>query len=385
MKSAIKKAFDILIDELWEVSMAIHNAPELGYEEKNACRVLSNTLRVHEFTVTEGVYNIETAFRAEYTSSKMGPTVAFLCEYDALPGIGHACGHNLIAAMGMGAGIGLKTVIDDIGGRIVVLGTPAEETDGAKIAMISAGAFDDIDIAMMTHPGAVSETSGSSMALNAYEFKYFGKSAHAAQSPEQGINALDAVIQLFNGINALRQHVPDDVRIHGIITDGGKAPNIVPDYAAAQFYIRAGSKAVRDMVTKKVLCCADGAAEMTGARLETSVFNQPYDDLVSNQMLSELFNANLLALGEKFINPAKAASVSLDMGNVSQIVPSIHPWIGLDCPGTALHTSEFAAKAASSEAKSALKRGACAMAMTAYDYLDSKDTQVAVRKFFDLK
>ena len=197
MKDKIISELNDVLDELWDVSVAIHDKPELGYEEVFACHTLCASLRAHGFTVEEGVYDIATAFRAEYISGKAGATVAFLCEYDALPGMGHACGHNLIAAMGLGGAIGLKSVVEETGGRIIVLGTPAEETDGAKVHMIDAGAFKNIDAAMMVHPGQVSEASGSSLALNAYEFRYYGKSAHAAQSPEQGINALDSVIHLF--------------------------------------------------------------------------------------------------------------------------------------------------------------------------------------------
>lgn len=386
MKDKITAELHSVMDELWSISCAIHEKPELGHEENFACMTLSQSLRQHGFKVEEGIYDIKTAFRAEYPAVKnAGPTVAFLCEYDALPGIGHACGHNLIAAMGIGAAIALKSVVDETGGRIVVLGTPAEETDGAKQPMIEAGAFADVDVAIMTHPGQVSEASGSSLALNAYEFRYHGKSAHAAQAPEKGINALDSVIHLFNGINAIRQHVPDGVRIHGIITDGGKAPNIVPDYAAAQFYIRAGNKALRDAVTEKIVACARGAAEMTGAQLEITTFSQPYYDLNTNQVLSELFNDNLRMLGETDISPARAAVVSLDMGNVSYVVPSIHPWIGLNCPDIPLHTPDFAVKTASPEAREALYKGAAAMALTGFDFLGSDQVREKVKKEFGLK
>ncbi|HBS60156.1 MAG TPA: amidohydrolase, partial [Firmicutes bacterium] len=208
------------------------------------------------------------------------------CEYDALPDIGHGCGHNMIGVMGAGAGVGLSTVLTRAGGKITVLGTPAEETSGAKVAMTEQGIFTGIDVAMMLHPDGVSYASGSSLAMEAVQFAFRGKASHAAAAPEKGINALQGVIQTFNGIGALREHLASDVRIHGIITQGGAAPNIVPDYAAARFYVRAGRRRELAEVMEKVKNCARGAALMTGATLEISAYEHAYADMNTNKALA---------------------------------------------------------------------------------------------------
>lgn len=383
MKNRIHDVINTAMNELVEISEFLYRNPELGYQEYKAVALLTERAAKHEFIVERGIYGIDTAFRAVYDSAKKGPKIAFLCEYDALPGIGHGCGHNLIAAMGFGAAIGLKAVIDDIGGSIVILGTPAEETDGGKIPMVEKGAFADIDVAMMVHPNSITEESGVSLAKHALQFEFTGKTAHAAQSPEKGINALDAVIQTFNGVNALRQHVTDDVRIHGIITEGGKAPNIVPDYAVAQFYVRAADNEKRDIVAEKVIACAQGAALSTGATLKVFNFEKSFDALKTNGALSTLFNSNLRELGEKEIHRGKSGVVSLDMGNVSYAVPSIHPWIGLGNPELVLHTKEFADFTQTELGKKALFKGACALAMTAYDVLSSPKALQNIRREFE--
>ncbi|MGE5630868.1 MAG: M20 family metallopeptidase [Caulobacteraceae bacterium] len=383
MKEKIKNEIAKSMGELEHISEYIYMNPEEGYKEYKASAILSQSLEKHGFSVEKGIYGIETAFRGVYNSGKEGAKVFFLCEYDALPGIGHGCGHNLIATMGLGAGIGLKSVIDEIGGTVVVLGTPAEETSGAKVEMVRRGEFKGAAAAMMVHPNPVTEESGSSLALEALRFEYTGKAAHAAAAPEEGINALDAVIMLYNGINALRQHVTSDVRIHGIITHGGTAPNIVPEFAAANFYVRAGKKEKRDEVVKKVIACAKAAALMTGAKLEISNFEESYNDLRTNKMLSDLFNTNLGDLGEKEIRKAGISIGSIDMGNVSNVVPAIHPWLGLGNDKLVLHTREFAECTLTEQGKKAIYKGACAMAMTAFDVIASEEVQKKIRQEFE--
>lgn len=382
MKSKVLKEIDSNMEELTQISRILYDNPEISGEEYKAAALLIEAFKRHGFRVESEIYSIKTAFRAEYDSNKEGNTVAFFCEYDALPGIGHGCGHNLISAISLGAAIGLKSVIDSTGGKIVVFGTPAEETSGAKVQLAEYGAFKGVDAAMMVHPNPVTEESGSSLALDALKFQFTGKAAHAAQAPEKGINALDAVILMYNGINALRQHLPSDVKIHGIISHGGEAPNIVPEFAEAKFYIRAAERKYLSTVREKVIECARGAASMTGAKLEVSKFENSYDNLKTNTVLSKLFNQNLKAMGEENINKAGSGIGSIDMGNVSQVVPSIHPWVGLGNADLVLHTREFAESTITQKGRELIYRGACAMAATALDVILSKELQEEIYKEF---
>lgn len=370
------------MDELYDISGFLYSNPETGGEEYKAAGILSNKLESEGFRVERNFCSLETAFKATLDSGKKGETIALLCEYDALPEIGHACGHNLIAAMSIGAAIGLKSVINEVGGKIVVFGTPAEETDGAKVCLVNQGAFEGVTAAMMVHPSPESEESGTSLALNALQFRYFGKAAHAAASPEAGISALDAVLALFSSINALRQFVGKDVSIHGIITRGGTAPNIVPDFAEAKFYIRAADKKTLEQVTERVRECACGAEKMTGARLELSSFEAAYDNLKTNRVLSVIFNKNLHELGERKIKPPGKGNGSIDMGNVSHVVPTIHPWLGIGNDQVMLHTKEFADYTMTENGKRTINKGACAMALTAYDVMSSGHIVQRIKKEF---
>jgi amidohydrolase len=373
MKEKIKAEVNKQMKELENISKFLYDNPELGHKEFKAAALLESFLEKQYFTVEHGICGLPTAFKATYDSKKDGPKIAYLCEYDALPGIGHGCGHNLIAAIGVGAALGLKAVINEIGGSIVVFGTPAEETDGAKVTLAEKGAFEGVTVAMIAHPSGASKESGRTLALNTYKFEFFGKTAHASGCPEKGINALDAVISTFNNINALRQYIGKDSRIHGIISEGGKAPNVIPDYAVAKFYVRASTKNHLNSICEKVVNCAKSAALSTGAELKVSSFELSNDDLQTNSILSETFNNNLRALGEIEIEKADAPSGSSDMGNVSYKVPSIHPMIGMGNKNLAGHTVEFAACTQSVEGKKALYRGACALALTGYDVITSNE------------
>lgn len=383
MKNKLKPNLDTFKDKLIEMSDYLYHHPELGSQEYQSMKLLVEFLESHDFEVETGLVARETSFKAVYDSNKPGPTIAFLAEYDALPGVGHGCGHNMIATMGVGAGVTLSKVINETGGKVVVLGTPAEETNGAKVPMAEEGIFDDVDVAMMVHPGDVSSKSGHSLAMDAIQFSYHGKTSHAAAAPEKGINALDSVIQLFNGINALRQHVRSDVRIHGIITEGGVAANVVPDKAIAQFYVRAKDRAYLNEVVEKVKRIAEGAASMTGASVEMSNYELSYDDMHTNETLSDLFTENLYAAGETKINPANASYGSIDMGNVSQVVPAIHPYIGFDHPGLLAHTTEFAAKTITEKGHTVIVRGALALALTGYDIVTDKMLLEKINKEFN--
>jgi len=383
MKSTIESTIEQHKASLIELARFIGEHPELGHEEFQASEKLIGLLQAHGFTVQNPVLNLPTAFIGTYTADKPGPVVAFLCEYDALPELGHACGHHLICTMGAAAAIGLKSVIDELGGTIRVYGTPAEETKGAKVPMSAAGLFDDVDFALMAHPYHTYEKSGQSLAMDAVQFEYFGKAAHAAASPYEGVNALDAVLQLFNSVNALRQQLQSHTRIHGIITEGGKAANIIPEYAAAQFYIRSANRPYTDETVSKVLRCAEGAALQTGCTLKVSNYEYSYDELITNETLSDLFTRNLIDMGvdETSIEYGKDHG-SVDLGNVSRHCPAIHPYIKVIDEKHLLHTPEFRDLAMQERAFEGMLFGARALAFTAYDAIRSPQTLDAIRKEF---
>lgn len=385
MKEHLSQELGQIKDKLWEMNKELYEHPELGDQEFKSMKLLTSFLKDHHFEVEIGTVDRPTAFKATYKSEKDGPTIAYLAEYDALPDVGHACGHNLIGTMSVGAGVALSKILDQIGGTVVVLGTPAEETNGAKVPMAESGIFDDIDAAMILHPSDQSYESGQSLAMDAIQFAYSGKTAHAAASPEEGINALDSVIQLFNGINALREHVKSDVRIHGVIAEGGKAANVVPDYAVAQFYIRASNRNYLNEIVEKVKHIAEGAAMMTGATLEISNYELSYDDMVTNQTLSEAFNHNLRETSELPLNKEKSDFGSIDMGNVSQVVPAIHPYIGLNKPGLVHHTREFADQTVTEDGFITLVSGALALAQTGYDLIVDKELLNNIKEEFKKK
>lgn len=369
MKEILYNEGQLIKEGLAEISDYIYRNPELGNEEYKAVEALTTFLKEHGFEIECPYSGMNTAFKATFDSGKEGMTVGYLCEYDALPKIGHGCGHNMIGVMSAGAGVVLSKVLSEIGGKIIVYGTPAEETNGGKVILTEAGAFDELDAAMIVHPDGETRASGSSSALYPIRFIYKGKTAHAASCPEKGINALNSVIQLFNGIDALRQHVTPDVRMHGIITKGGVAANIVPDEAIADFYFRASTKERVTEVVEKVKRIAEGAALMTGATLEMERYELPYDDLKTNETLSEIFNSNLRELGITDIKEAKVTGGSSDIGNVSHVAPTIHPYIGVtDCPMVG-HSVEMANSTITSKAHDRLLIAALAMAYTGHDII----------------
>ena len=369
MKARIYNEGQLIKERLAEISDYIYNNPELGNEEYKAVEALTTFLKEHDFKIEAPIADMATAFKATFDSGKPGMTIGYLCEYDALPKIGHGCGHNMIGAMSAGAGVVLSKVLHEIGGKVIVYGTPAEETNGGKVILAEAGVFDELDATMIVHPDGETRASGSSSALYPIRFIYKGKTAHAASCPEKGINALNSVIQLFNGIDALRQHVTPDVKMHGIITKGGVAANIVPDEAIADFYFRASTKERVTEVIEKVKKIAEGAALMTGATLEMERYELPYDDLKTNEKLSEMFNENLRALGITDIKEAKATGGSSDIGNVSYVAPTIHPYIGItDCPMVG-HSVEMANATTTSKAHDRLLIAALAMAYTGHDVI----------------
>jgi len=384
MRQQITGFIESIKDELQAINKYLHENPEEAYEEYTASDMLTKCLQKYGFKIEKNFLGLKTEFKGIY-GQNTHPAVAYLCEYDALPGLGHGCGHNLIAIAGIGAAIGLSRVIDKIGGRIVILGTPAEETSGAKVIMVEKGVFNDIDAAMMVHPSDITSESGASLAIDALQFTFKGKSAHAASNPEMGVNALNACIETFNLINALRQHVTPDVRIHGIITEGGLSPNVVPEKAVARFYVRAMKRSYLNEVSEKVINCARGAALATGCSVEIDNYELSYDNMITNFTLSRLFSHNLKECGIIEIEGSKKNVGSIDMGNVSHVVPSIHPYIKICEKGIPGHTREFAEAAGSQFAFENMLKAAQAMALTGYDIITNEGLLREIKNEFELQ
>lgn len=368
--------------DLIQLSTEIFNHPEPGNQEVIASGLHMNLLKKYGFVVTPAYKDIPTAFRAQYQSGKPGPVIAFMAEYDALPGIGHGCGHNILGSVSTGAGILLSRVVDKIGGTAVVFGTPAEETNGAKVIMAERGAFDDVDAAMIAHPHSFHAKSGSSLAMHAIQFAFKGKNSHAASAPEAGINAL-TVINTFNNINALRQQIRSDARIHGIIKEGGKAANIIPDYCVAQFYVRATTKTYLTELTEKVKNCARGAALASGTKLEITNYELSYDNLVTNQALSEIYTEMLSEFVDN-IEESRLETGSLDTGNVSHICPAIHPYFDITKREPIKpHTKEFAECTRTDYAYDQMMNTAKALAMTGAKVIQEPSLLKKIRYEFD--
>jgi amidohydrolase len=356
--------------ELVCLSDTIHATPELGFEEFKATALLTQVLEDNDFQIERGVAGLDTAFVGAQAGKPGGPVIAILAEYDALRGLGHACGHNIIAAAAVGAGLALKPLLPGLAGTIRVIGTPAEEGGGGKAIMVDAGVFDDVDAAMMIHPAARNIVGRSALAAYGISIEFFGKAAHAAATPDKGINALDAVLLTFSGINALRQHVRDDVRIHGIIRHGGDAANIIPDYTSAELIVRAADTRYASEVLEKVRACAEGAALATGARIEFKQTGPRYDAKLPNPKLAGLFKENLDVLGREVeVATGNERMGSSDIGNVSQVVPTIHPYIAIGSEDLVGHTNEFREAAASEAGHEGLIAAAKALAMTTIDLL----------------
>ncbi len=369
-------------DQLIELSLRIHANPETAFREAKAAGWLTECLEAEGFAVERGICQIGTAFRASYGSGR--PRVAFIAEYDALAGIGHGCGHNIIATAALGAAIATKAIVGEVGGTALVIGTPAEESGGGKVFMASRGAFDELDVAMLVHPANRDVAVTYALALVALGVQYFGRAAHAAARPEAGINALDALIIAYNAISVLRQHIRDSARIHGIITDGGQAVNVVPERAAGAFLIRAEDDDYLEELKEKVLACFRAGAEATGARLEYRWGEEArYGAMRSNLALAGAYRRNMEALGRQVQEYDSGRSLgSTDMGNVSALVPAIHPTVAIAPPDVPIHTPEFREVAASEAGHRGLLDSAKAMAMTAVDVLVDADLRRRIEEEF---
>ncbi len=381
MMADLKAIIDGVVEEkvsvYQDLALQIHGKPEVSNYEFFASETLSEQLKKEGFEVKLDVAGHRTGFDARYTSQKPGPTVVFYAEYDALEGIGHACGHNLFGATSSLGAVALKEVIDEVGGEIRVYGTPGEEggeNGSAKGSFVREGFMDDVDFALGVHPSSDHGLTSANLAVAPVDVEFFGKSSHAAAAPELGINALDAVLQVFNAVNTLREHLTDDVRIHGIITNGGQAPNVVPDYASARFYLRAASKPVLDDVYQKFENIVKGAALQTGAEYKFGLFQNSVDNIVPTPLFDEVYEKNLNRQGETILpKKEKAGKGSSDVGNLSQVVPTIQPYIKISHDYLAGHSIEFREAAKSEMGLNSIELGAKVLAATALDVLEDSD------------
>ena len=384
LKKDVCAAIDAMRDELLSMSQAIHGEPELALEEFKAAARLSEAVGRHGVAARKGAFGLPTAYAAEF-GKEGGATVAILSEYDALPGIGHACGHNIIAAAGFGAAMALSKLNGRLPGRVRYLGTPAEERFGGKELMAREGAFDGVDAAMMIHPSNLDLMTMPCIAICDVEAVFHGRAAHASAVPYRGLNALDAVVTAYQAIAQLRQHIRNTERIHGIITEGGLAPNIIPERASCRFYVRAVDAHELARLKPRVQACFEAGALATGCRVETRWGESDYLDLKTNWPLAEAYECNARTLGREFfpvteLPPGYAGST--DMGNVSHRVPAIHPCLGVAPTNVIIHNAEFARHAVSDKGDLAVLDGAKSLAMTALDLMGDARLLASTRADF---
>lgn len=388
VRQRVVAAIDEAAEDLVALSKFIHDNPEIAMQEVRASAACADFLAARGFEVTRGVAGVPTAFQATAAAGE-GAHIAYLAEYDALPGVGHGCGHNLIAIAGIGAGLGLRAAIGPLAGRVSVFGTPAEEAVGGKAIMAEAGVFAGVDAAMGAHPGTSEavcptvEGSGQALACQAVRIAFTGRSAHAAADPYNGINALNALIETFNGINALRQHIRGDARIHGIITDGGDAPNVVPVFAAGDFLVRAQTIAYLRELLGQVRRIAEGAALMTGATLDFSYPERASYDMITNHTLARRIKAHLdeagLVLPEAKPEPGRG---STDWGNVSYVVPSVETGFPILDRVCTWHSPEAVAAADSPLGYANTLLVAKALALTGIDLLADPELLEEIKREF---
>lgn len=367
-KEAARRAVEAAAEQLVDLSRAIHDHPELCFEERTASQLVADTLERAGFDVEQGIHDLPTALRASAGSG--GLRVVLCAEYDALPGVGHACGHNLIAASSVGAAIGMAAVADDVGLTVTLLGTPAEEGGGGKILLLERGAFVGAHAAMMVHPWHEDRLGAICLAVDHLEVRYHGREAHASAAPHKGINAADAFVVAQVAIGLLRQQLPAGDQVHGIVTKGGDAPNIVPKETIGRFMIRARTIEQLEILRGRVERCFEAGALATGCELEIELLSPTYSDYVADQPLLDAWRANAEALGRRYVADDRGdpvPTISTDMANVSRAVPAIHPLIGLDAGGAAIHEPAFADVAVGPSSERALLDAALAMAFTAID------------------
>jgi amidohydrolase len=370
---------DDLAELLIETSHDIHAHPELCFEEHHAHGVLTDLLEREGVDVSRRAHGLDTAFDGR--SGTEGPEIAVCLEYDALPGIGHACGHNIIATAGLGAGLAAAALADEAGGRVRILGTPAEEGGNGKQLMIDAGAFTGVDAAMMIHPADADLTSMDVIAAVTVEVEWFGLASHASAAPHRGRNALDAAVLAYMNVAALRQHIEATDRVHGVFIEGGDKSNIVPDHTSMEWMVRSAGLETLEPLRRRVEAAWEAGGAATGCRCEHRLLSPPYAEMLDNQLLVSLYAANAERLGRPVTVPDRETRVvgSTDMGNVSHVVPSIHPVIAVAPPGVSIHSQAFAEHAASPAGDTAVLVGAKAMAMTIADLWADRSLVEAAR------
>ncbi len=371
-KEKVKASLDKLIPSLEEVSDWMYENPELGFEEYKTSEHLINYMRSNGLEVKTPVGGLDTAFSSSIGSS--GPLVVLCVEYDALPEIGHACGHNIIATASIGAGISLKEIAEDLNIRVKILGTPAEEGGGGKIVLLDEGEFEDASCSMMIHPAPYNVANPTLTTIQQYKVEFFGKDAHAAGAPEEGINALDAQIQLFVNVSTFRQQLPRTNRMHGVIVDGGFKPNIIPSYTSSEWYLRALNEEDLDVLQKKFMNFVEAAALSTGCTFKTQSPDYRYSEVLNNKVMYDLFIENSKDVGREMLYEDSSIQGlgSTDMGNVSLAMPSIHPMLSIDAGKAVNHQPEFAAATITKGGHKAIFDGAYSMAATIVD-LAEKD------------
>jgi amidohydrolase len=381
LKARVAERVDARAGALDELALRIHDRPELAFEERFASSALADHLAGEGVAVTRGAGGLETAFAAEIGSGP--PLVAILGEYDALPGLGHACGHNLMGTAASLAFLALRDVAPELRGRVRIVGCPAEERGNGKVKLIRAGVFSDVNAALMFHPGDRDELDPLMLAMVTLDIEFIGKAAHAAAEPHEGRNALDAVMLAWTALSALRLTVRSDSRFHGIITDGGKAANIIPDRAAATFMVRSPDNTYLHDLRRRVLACFEGAATATGCELHAT-WSDVCEMVSTNRPLAEAFAANAKTLGRE-MKPRRPRDThgSTDMGNVTSILPGIHPFLSITDGPVPGHSTEFAAAARTPLALETMHIAAKALAMTAIDVLREDKLSVRAKEAFD--
>lgn len=367
IRDRVVSEIDRLAPLLLDVSHRIHAAPELAFEERQAVSILASACQRERLPVETHVFGLETALRADFGTT--GPRIAVLSEYDALPGMGHACGHNMIAAIGFGVAAALHSLGADVPGRVRYLGTPAEERGCGKELLLRAGAFDDVDMAMMLHPAGIDAKAIRCLCLTELQVRYRGRSAHASVNPQAGINALDALVLSYQSVAQLRQHLSATQKVHGIFTRAGTAPNIVPDDTAAHYFVRAGSVAELASLKRRMQSCMQAAADATGCTVELEWSERDYLDMHINEPLADAYETNMVFSGRQFIPYTMLPLGTTDMANVSQRVPALHPLIACSPPDVVIHDPGFAAWARSEHGDRAIIEGAKGLALTALDFM----------------
>jgi len=362
---------DYTADKIIKISQQIYDHPEIKFQEYKAIDWICNFFKGENFLVEKHIGGIETAFKISHNNKSSGKSIAFIAEYDALPSLGHACGHNLITGAAIGALIAFRNIKSKIPGKVMLLGTPGEEGGGGKIKMLERNLFEDCNAALMFHPASYTNLTPKTLALAEITVSSYGKSSHAAAAPNLGINALDGILQTFNAVNMIRAGLRLDARIHGIITKGGESHNVIPGFAQAIFTVRAKDYEYCNSLIEKLRLCAEGASIATGAKMVLEIIGKR-KELITNKHLSSIFAKNLSKLNEK-ISKGMGGPFSTDMGDLSHVIPSIHPMLSICDAKVPLHTKEFASLACSKKAYEVMIKASKALAMTAIDIFLAKE------------